>query len=62
MRRFLYKFLADRNGLTSIEYGLIVMAISLAVMTAYFFIGESLETVFSTMGTQFEHAQSAIAE
>lgn len=53
---------ADQRGMTSIEYGLIVAAISLAVMTAYFFIGDSLVTVFSTMGTELEQAQSQIAK
>ncbi len=66
VRQFFHKLFqglsADQRGVTSIEYGLIVAAVTLTVMTAYFFAGDALETVFSSMSSQLEHAQSQITE
>lgn len=61
MRQFLYRFFADQRGLTSIEYGLIVMALSLALMTAYFFMGEYIESVFLAVSSQMQQAQSGVS-
>jgi Flp pilus assembly pilin Flp len=45
----LRSFAADQRGATVIEYGLIVSAVSVAVMGAVFSAGEGLRTVFQTL-------------
>ncbi len=48
--------------MTSIEYGLIVMAIALGFMTAYFLAGDALNEIMLHAASGLEHAQSAIGE
>jgi pilus assembly protein Flp/PilA len=40
------RFLADRSGVTFVEYGIIVAGISVAVIVAVFLIGDDLVKVF----------------
>lgn len=63
MRRIWAIYKQDQAAVTSIEYGLIVMAIALACMTAYFLAGDAvremvfqassaLDTATSLMGSE----------
>ncbi len=51
----LKKFLRDENGATAIEYGLIAMLISVAIITILTAIGGNLNTTFSTVNAAFSH-------
>lgn len=60
MRAF-FQFLKDhQSGVTSIEYGLIAMAISLSILASYFLIGDALEEIMFTLSSGLEQAQSAV--
>lgn len=60
MRTFLNDWIADQRGLTSIEYGLIIMALSLAIMAAYFLVGDAMREMMSHVASGFEHASSVV--
>lgn len=61
LRRFL-SFLSDQRGMTSIEYGLIIMAISLAFMVGYFLAGDAIEEMMLHAASGIEHARSTITD
>lgn len=44
--------------MTSIEYGLIVMAVMLGLLAAYFLAGDALEEIMMTAVSGLEHANS----
>ena len=60
MRAFLKFFIADQRGLTSIEYGLIIIAMSLAIMAAYFLVGDAMQEMMTSVASGFEHASSVV--
>ena len=62
MRAFLRFLCLDKRGMTSIEYGLILMAIALAFMTAYFLAGDALNEIMLHAVSGLEQAQSTIDE
>jgi pilus assembly protein Flp/PilA len=45
------RFIANENGATAIEYGLIAAGISLAIITVVNGLGTSLNTKFSAIST-----------
>jgi pilus assembly protein Flp/PilA len=51
MRKMLWAFLADENGATAIEYGLIATGIALAIIPVITGIGTKLKTTFSAMSS-----------
>ena len=51
MRRFTDRFLRDEGGATAIEYGLIVCAISIVVITAVTAAGKALYNTMNTVST-----------
>lgn len=53
------RFLANRNGATAIEYGLIVALIFLAVVLAPRPIGEALSNTFNTVATSLDSASAS---
>lgn len=53
-------YLRDIKGATAIEYGLIAGGISLAIVTAVFLFGDSLETLFNTIATAMGSATSEV--
>lgn len=53
-------FLADKNGATAIEYGLIAGGISLAIVAAVFAFGDDLGTLFDTIATSMENASANV--
>ena len=62
MGAFLRFFCRDERGVTTIEYGLIVMAVSLAAMTAYFLAGDALREIMMHAVSGLEQAESNIGE
>lgn len=55
MARFISRFAADENGATAIEYGLIAMLISVAIITVLRNTGTNINTTFSKVNTAFSH-------
>lgn len=53
---FTKAYIANKDGATAIEYGLIAAGISLAIATAVFTFGGSLVGVFETMDTTLTSA------
>lgn len=49
-------FLADENGATAIDYGLIAAGISVAIIAAVNALGSQLNTVFTTVTSQLATA------
>jgi pilus assembly protein Flp/PilA len=45
-------FFQDENGATAIEYGLIAAGIAVAILTAVFTLGNSLENQFTNINNQ----------
>jgi len=45
------KFLKDESGATAIEYGLIASAMGLALVTVMPFLGNTITTTFSSLGS-----------
>lgn len=62
MRSFLKNLMADERGVTSIEYGLIVMAIALSIMAVLFLTGTNLEGLMMTLSSTLEHAASDVGK
>lgn len=62
VRRFIHSYLQNQSGLTSIEYGLIIMAMSLAIMAAYLLVGDGLKELMMHAASGIEHARSTIGE
>ena len=51
MRNILNRFIADENGATAIEYGLIAALIAVVVIGALTSIGTGLDTKFGAVAT-----------
>ena len=62
LRRFIHSYLQNQSGLTSIEYGLIIMAMSLAITAAYFLVGDAVKELMTHAASGIEHARSTIAD
>jgi pilus assembly protein Flp/PilA len=52
-------YLADEDGATAIEYGLIAAGIALAISGAVLIFGDQLEALFVNMGETLEEAQNS---
>ena len=48
------KFLADENGATAIEYGLIAAGISIAIIAVVNGLGSNLNTMFDTINSSLK--------
>jgi pilus assembly protein Flp/PilA len=55
MTNLVHKFLADQNGATSIEYGLIAAGIGVALITLVGQVGGELRTLFQNLQTGLEN-------
>lgn len=55
MTNLVSRFVKDENGATAIEYGLIAMLISVAIITILTAIGGNLNTTFSKVNAAFSH-------
>ena len=55
MTNLVARFVKDESGATAIEYGLIAMLISVAVITILGQIGTNLNTTFSKVNNAFSH-------
>lgn len=51
MKNLISSFLRNESGATAIEYGLIAAGISVAIITVVGTLGESLNTVFTSVAT-----------
>ncbi|MER8371316.1 Flp family type IVb pilin [Mesorhizobium sp. M1409] len=51
MRKIIYRFARDESGATAIEYGLIAALIALAIITGAGAVGNSLNGMFTNIGT-----------
>jgi pilus assembly protein Flp/PilA len=49
MRKIFTNLLADENGATAIEYGLIAALISVVIITAITAVGSKLSTTFTSV-------------
>jgi pilus assembly protein Flp/PilA len=49
MKNLFVRFAANQSGATAIEYGLIVTAVSVAIMTIVFSIGGKNSATFTTI-------------
>ncbi len=56
MKTMITKLLKDESGATAIEYGLIAALVSVAAIGALTTMGESLETMFTTVSTKLNEA------
>jgi pilus assembly protein Flp/PilA len=54
MKQMITKFLADENGATAIEYGLIAAGISLAIIAVVNGLGSNLNDKFSTINSSLK--------
>jgi len=50
-------FMADDNGATAIEYGLIAAGISVAILASIQTVGGGLTNTFNYLGTQLSNSQ-----
>ena len=55
----LQKFLADEEGATAVEYGLIVAAIAAVIITVVFLLGGRVQTAFETVDDKMAAEQGA---
>ena len=63
MNKLIAKFqayLADKDGATAIEYGLIAGGISLAIVAAVFAFGDDLENVFNAIADSMASAAGKV--
>ena len=51
MIQYIKCFVNDESGATAIEYGLIAAGIAVAIITAVALLGDSLEAMFTEVGT-----------
>jgi pilus assembly protein Flp/PilA len=58
MRNLISTFVADESGATAIEYGLIAALVSVAAIGALGALGTSLNTVFTTVKTEMDKANT----
>ncbi len=54
MKQMIAKFLANENGATAIEYGLIAAGISIAIVAIVNGLGSNLNTKFSTINSSLK--------
>ena len=54
MRAIISRFLADRNGATAVEYGLIVAVLSLSIVAGVSSTHNALENMFIRIATTVE--------
>jgi pilus assembly protein Flp/PilA len=54
----LQRLIADEEGATAIEYGLIAGLVAVAIITALSLLGDSLNNLFSDVATQVDGATS----
>ena len=55
MTKLVARFVKDESGATAIEYGLIAMLISVAIIGILTSIGGNLKTTFTTVNSALSH-------
>ena len=61
MLAFIRKLFSKEDGATAIEYGLIAALIAVAIITAAGNIGDSLDTMFTSVSNELSNAVAAPA-
>ncbi|KLE35731.1 Flp family type IVb pilin [Aurantiacibacter luteus] len=56
MKSIAIRIAADQRGATSIEYGLLAMQIGIALLGTMMTMGNSVESHYETVGTQYHDA------
>ena len=56
MTRIAFRLAADQRGSTSIEYGILAMLIGIALLGTMMTMGNSVESHYETVGTQYHDA------
>ena len=59
MKNLMVRFIKDESGATAIEYGLIAVGISIAIITTVKAVGGGLNTTFSKVNTELGTASSS---
>jgi pilus assembly protein Flp/PilA len=54
LRNMIFGFLANEQGATAIEYGLIAAGIAVAIIATVFGLGTSLNSTFSTVSSSLQ--------
>ena len=54
LRNMIFSFLANEQGATAIEYGLIAAGIAVAIIATVFGLGTSLSNTFSTVSSSLK--------
>jgi len=54
MRRLVWKFLADQNGATAIEYAIIAGFLSIVIVTAVNGLGTTLNGTFTSVNSSLK--------
>ena len=52
--RFVKRFFSDESGATAIEYTLMAAGIAMAIISAVFALGSTLETKYTGFGAAFD--------
>ena len=60
MTRLIKSFFAEEDGATAIEYGLIAALVSVAAITALGAMGDSLDTLFTTVSGELDTAVGGV--
>ncbi|MEQ1614223.1 MAG: Flp family type IVb pilin [Hyphomicrobiaceae bacterium] len=55
MTNLVARFVKDESGATAIEYGLIAMLISVAIITVLTSVGTNLNTTFTKVNSALSH-------
>jgi pilus assembly protein Flp/PilA len=55
------KFLRDESGTTTIEYALIAVLVSIAILGSLLAFGASLDNIYGAVGSQVSGAASLVA-
>lgn len=56
LNKLLAKYIAEKDGATAIEYGLLAAGISIVLVVAAFAFGDELETTFNDLTTAMQGA------
>ncbi len=56
VKQALSRFAGDEGGATSLEYGLIAGLVSVAILSAVVSMGDSIDSIFSSLSTDLDVA------
>jgi len=56
LRKWLTSLVKDESGASAVEYGLMVAAVAITIITAVFFLGQELNDLFNCVGESINQA------